>query len=691
MVERSRISTLTIDARGLVLDLSIGIAVAGILAAAAPAAVAASPQAVAGYPAVFFAPFQPNTALDMIFRLPGFTLDTGASVRGFGGAAGNVLVDGERPTSKDDPLDEVLRRIPAASVVRIELIRGGAPGVDMQGKTVLANIVRRPDTDLKVTVAVSGTRWYDDRTGRDLRVEVSKGFGETHVEGSLLLDRGIDDVTGNGTRTLRDPTGAITQTYAEHNAGNTYLYKATGAVETPLAGGRIRLNASLTSSPYRLWQDDRPEILPGPDVTDLYTKNLKTAEIGLRYDHDLGAKASTETVLLQQFGRYQQTDDFNAVGDFERFNLAKRTSETIGRTTVKYDPTASFSLRVGLEGDYNWLSDRTTYRVNGAPVVVPAANVQVTETRGEAFASGTWRATKTVTFEGGMHVEASRIAATGDVASRRTFVYPKPRIVVTWTPDAADQIRLRVEREVGQLNFDDFAAGQAALANSAVRPGNPNLTPQKDWVFEGAYERKVWGTADATLTLRHYSLTDIIDRAPVYSPSGVFDAPGNIGGGHKDEVVFALSLPTDRLLIPRGLITGSATWRWSSVIDPTTGIKRSISGLHPADAEIHFTQGLPALKATWGVDVYDQWRETYYRFDEIDTDKKKVYVSMFADFKPRPDMSFRIELENANGRGFSHARQIYVWPRSIAGPPSTDIRSLHTGRGIYLRIRKTFG
>ena len=689
----------------------------------------ASPQTIAGYPAVFFAPFQPNTALDMIFRLPGFTLDTGASVRGFGGAAGNVLVDGERPTSKDDPLDAVLRRIPAASVIRIELIRGGAPGVDMQGKTVLANIVRRPDGGLKLSVAVSGARWYDARTDRDLRVEISRAVGETRVEGSLALDRIIDDTAGNGLRTLRDATGTATRTYAEHNAGETYLYKATGAVETPLLGGKVRLNASLTSSPYRLLQVDDPLVgsggvvppppIPGggggkggwfsdpgprarpeayiapaaaiPSVVDLYGQNKKTAEIGLRYDHGLGAKASVETVLLQQFGRYRQTDDFSEVGDVQHFRLAKSTSETIGRTTVKFDPAASLSLRVGAEGDYNWLQDRTAYSVNGAPVVVPAANVRVTETRGEGFVSATWRPEPTMAIEAGLRVEASRIAVTGDVTSRRTFVYPKPRIVVTWTPDAADQIRLRVEREVGQLNFDDFVDGQAALANSAVRAGNPNLTPQKAWVFEGAYERKLWGAADATVTVRHYALTDVIDRAPVYSASGLFDAPGNIGGGHKNEVAFALTLPTDRLFIPRGLISGSATWRWSSVTDPTTGLRRPISGLHPADIEVHFTQGLPRLKTTWGVDVYDQWRETYYRFNEIDTDKKKVYVSLFADFKPRPDLSFRVELENASGRGYSHARQIYASPRNTAAPPMTDIRNLHTGRGIYLRIRKTFG
>ena len=73
----------------------------------------------------------------MIFRLPGFNLDTGDSgTRGFAGAAGNVLIDGDRPSSKSDSLDAVLRRISAGSVERIELIRGGAPGIDMQGRAV---------------------------------------------------------------------------------------------------------------------------------------------------------------------------------------------------------------------------------------------------------------------------------------------------------------------------------------------------------------------------------------------------------------------------------------------------------------------------------------------------------------------------------------------------------------------------
>src|SRR5688500_13475011 len=59
---------------------------------AAPATPSGS--GVIRYDPSFFAAFNPNTAGDMVLRLPGFALDTGAEVRGFAGAAGNVLIDG---------------------------------------------------------------------------------------------------------------------------------------------------------------------------------------------------------------------------------------------------------------------------------------------------------------------------------------------------------------------------------------------------------------------------------------------------------------------------------------------------------------------------------------------------------------------------------------------------------------------
>ena len=91
----------------------------------------------------FFQQFNPQTALDMVKHIPGFNLDTGDNVRGFGAGAGNVLIDGNRPTSKRGGIQDALLRVPASQVLRIELIRGSASTGEAAGQSIVANVIRK--------------------------------------------------------------------------------------------------------------------------------------------------------------------------------------------------------------------------------------------------------------------------------------------------------------------------------------------------------------------------------------------------------------------------------------------------------------------------------------------------------------------------------------------------------------------
>jgi outer membrane receptor protein involved in Fe transport len=664
-------------------------------------AVSTTPSpAITPYPASAFAAEQPSTALDLIKLLPGFVLDTGPQARGFGASAGNVLIDGARPASKDDGLEEILKRIPASSVVRIDVIRGGAPGIDMQGKTVLANVIRAGSSGATLSIAGSGTLMDNGVGTGSLRVEGSSKMGSMAFEGSLLVGKGFDDTVGHGPRTLASPTGATVLQAAETSRGAETDYKATAGVEGPALGGKLRVSASLFASSYDYSQADvltRPIAVKADEADN---SKQRTAEIGVRYERPLGPKARLEAFALQQFGESRYRADLFANSPdlfgastplgIETFRLSKETSESIVRSTITIQPTGGVSAQIGAEGDFNWLLDHTKYAFNGAPISLPAANVRVTEARGDAFATTTWSVLKTINLEAGLRLESSRITSTGDVGVGQTFVFAKPRFAATWSPDDADQVRLRVEREVGQLDFDDFAAGSASLANGAVRPGNPSLTPQQDWVYEAAYDHRFWRGAQITFTARHYELRDIIDRAPIYDPSGTYDAPGNIGSGFRDEAEIALTVPTDRLGVKNGTITALQTFRKTRVIDPTTGQPRPISGVSPYGGEIHFTQGLRRWKISWGFDVLNASVQTYYRFNEVDIDDLGTYEVLFAEYKPRADLIVRFEFHNLDGRSYRHVRELYDGPRGVAPSEGRDIRDLQGNRLFYLKVRKTF-
>jgi hypothetical protein len=681
---------------------------------APPAASQTETQGVIVYKPEFFADVRPSTAMDMIMRLPGFSFDGGDNVRGFAGAAGNVLIDGERPAAKTDSLNNILVRIPASQVERIEVIRGGAPGIDMQGKTVLANVVRKKGAGVTGVIAASTTHLDDGRMLGGLRVEGARRSGDKNLEGSLVIGGSLDDGAGDGPRRLRNADGSVRNSYMD-TEGDGVQTQLTGVYETPLLGGKLRANSMLLNDRFAYTSIDRFETPATGREVEQDLQKTRQGEFGLRYTRQLGPRTSFEAVGLQQLRSVHFVSNFAAGGSEQLFELDRRTGESIGRGVLRFNKSDKLSFETGGEFAFNWLRSRTGFSIDGAPLELPAANVRVEEKRGEGFGTVTWRPSPHYTLEGGLRVETSTITSEGDVTLEKTLVFPKPRVVFTWAPNDRNQLRARVEREVGQLNFGDFVAS-SSFNGSGVLAGNPDLNPEQAWVGELTYERRFWKDGAIVATLRHKALTDVIDRAPIFLDSDhdgvrdvndpndgvpdaadsddgpdVFDAPGNIGDGTSDEAALSLTLPLDRLGVKNGLLQGQGTWRVSAVTDPTTGEKRRISGQHPADIEVHFSQSLPKWKANWGVDLYGSWRERYWKLDRIETYDLGNYLVLFAEYKPRPDLSLRAEARNIGLRPFTQIFEAYHGPRSDTDALDSDRRDLKIGPIFYLRLRKTFG
>lgn len=642
-------------------------------------------QGVISYPASFFAAAQPNTAMDMIDRLPGFSFAGGDSVRGFAGGAGNVLIDGQRPTAKNDSLGNILRRIPATQIERIDLIRGSAPGIDMQGQTILANIVRKGGVQSTGVFAVAGNFMHDDREVYAMRIEGSRRNNGRTLEGGLFMGGFVDDGAGDGPITRRDAQGRIISQDRIDTEGDGQDTILTGAFETPLAGGKFKINGQLHNN--RFYYD---ELLPGIDGVQRDHDEQNRGELGLRYDRPLTSTLALESLLLQQLKSFDYTSLYKEPGSITVYENERTTGETIGRAVLRWNKSSTLSFETGIEGAYNWLDSESAYSENDTPIELPAANVKVNEKRGEIFANTTYKPWSPLTLEAGVRMEGSRLESSGDVDLEKTFTFIKPRAVATWSPNALNQLRVRVERQVGQLNFNDFTAS-SALSTGVISTGNPNLEPEHAWVFEAAYERRFWGNGAIVFTARHFEVTDAIDRAPIFTATGAFDSPANIGDGTKDEFEARLTLPLQKLGVTGGLLKGKLTYRDSQVTDPTTGEERELSDYRPVEYELNFTQDLSKYKVNWGVNVFSQWRETFYRFNQIQTYKLKTWVHPFLEYRPKPDLSIRFEIPNATARGFKQIRQVYAGPRNTSPLSFEEVRDLEFGRSFYIRLRKTWG
>ena len=654
--------------------------------AAPPPASVAEPNSVIAYPASFFAAQRPDTAYDMVLRVPGFVFDDGSAVRGLAGAAGNVLIDSQRPSSKTDDLVAILKRIPANQVARIDLIRGGQTGVDMQGKTVVANVIRKAGQGLSGAASVGQFTTGDGYTDPQTKLEGAwRGDGQ-RLDGSVLTFKGHDGSQGNGSRRILGPAGQTLDSSISRNAAPNWQYLANGAYERPFAGGRLRLNATLEDQPYRL--DASDNFVVRGRQRERMRQDLTDGELGGRYTRDLASGLSVEAFGLQHLNKTGVDSIFVTRADDQHFSLASTGGESVGRAVLHWRPSPALTIDAGGEYAYNWVRIRTSFSDNGAEIAIPAANVRVQEGRGEAFATATWRALSTLTVEAGARVETSTISSSGDVTLSKTLTFPKPRLLVAWSPTATDQLRVRIEREVGQLDFTSFAAS-ASLNGTGIVAGNPNLTPQQDWAYEVTYERHFWKDGVVALTARRLELSDVIDRAPVFAPSGVFDTPANIGEGSENDLVATFSLPLQRFGIAGGTLRGQGTWRDSSVTDPTTLARRRISGQHGADAELHFTQDLPRWNLAWGVDASTPFRERFFRFNEIDTNHQNPSWDIFADYKPRPDLTLRVQLYNKSD--YDVERDVFTGLRGRDPLNFRDQQRRRFGPVLFTRLRKTFG
>lgn len=642
-------------------------------------------QGISVYPASFFSEARPATAYDMVARLPGFTLEQSQStVRGFAGTAGNVLVDGARPTAKNDDLNAILARIPAASVERIEVIRGGAPGIDMQGKAVVANIVRRKE-GLEQTILTANLHYLGSGQWVPVAgIEYHGQSGGISYEVSLARTAQVwDDAPGNGYRVRIAPGGTPQYDRSVRTGIMRLGYSAHGDLTVPLWGGAWNNNFTLQTSNYPggvRYEGD------GGSRFDFISRK-RNGEFGSHWQGLVGA-VTLETLLLQRLGHEEISDTSASLTSSAAFLSENDTGESIARVTARYNLLSTLGLEAGGEAVYNFLDGHSSFVSNGTAIALPNANLSVNERRGEIFASASWQIVPSLSLEAGMRMEFSEIRSSGDTQNERSFSYPKPRALLAWAVDDKSQLRLRVEKVLGQLNFADFVAA-SNLSGFGVAAGNADLRPEQRWQFEAAIERHFWEKGALVFTVLHEEITDLRDFVPV---GGGLDAPGNVAHATSDKLAITGTIPLDFLGIKNGLLKPNVYWTTSSLIDPVTGERRRISNQRNINSYYEFTQDLEEWKSTWGLVVGTSFSRKTWRIAQVSRSAlhNSPYLEAFYSYKPTPDLKITLGANNFLPYRFELEQFNYPGPRHVASAPSYQNSFSRTQPRFYLEVRQTF-
>ena len=560
----------------------------------------------------------------------------------------------------------------------------------MQGQPVLANIVRTTGAALRGQAELSLARYGDGRTAPSLRASLSRDRGAARDEAAISLYRSVDDEKGKGPRVRTNADGTLRERaiYDERDGfrGGT----ASFSHEQPLWRGRLQLNASARRERERA-DTDLTFLVPLSGlqhVIELETKD--NFELGAGWSGTIGPALSLEFTAVQRFTRDDATEHSDEAGATEDVAERGRGGESVARVLLRLQASPAWTLEGGAEGAYNFLDSRAALAADGVPIPLPAANVRVSERRGELFGAAIWRASARFSAEAGLRFEASRLVQTGDSSLTKSLAFPKPRLVLTWSPARETQWRARIERTVSQLDFGDFVSS-TSLTSSTITAGNADLEPQRVWTASLAWERRFAGNGALVLTARHEWISHTLDRVGVIGPGYAFDAPGNVGAGGKTKIEADLSLPLDRIGIAGGLLKVDLGYRWTHVIDPTTGQARRISGEEPIDGEIHFTQDRPALGVRWGLDYVVAKDEREYRFDEIRRTRIAGRLSAFVECRPAAAWTVRAFAENLTGRPVERDRAIFAGARADRPLRYVEVRRLATRPLVGLLVRRDFG
>jgi hypothetical protein len=355
----------------------------------------------------FFAAQRPNTALDMINRVPGFVADDGSGARGFEGAVGNILINGSRPASKNDKGTNVLGRTPANQVDHIELIRGGAPGIDMQGYGVVVNVVLKKGVSRQSILTLNAVLFDggEDVYGGSYQFTSTNGDRSWGV--TLSDSTSTSDSNGVGRNVRHDGAGRLIRDEAFINDSYGGGRSIRGNYAGPVAGGKLEATARWGVNDWRSWQELGSPTSFRRSASD---EESTSGELGLTYIRPMTPGWTLESRAIHSFESFDNayTSDetlSTAPAPQQRFTADGDSSESILRSLVRYEGVQALTIEAGGEAAYNMLDVVQAFTVGGVAVPLPSASVKVEEVRGEAFGKATWRVNPKLTLEGGLRLE----------------------------------------------------------------------------------------------------------------------------------------------------------------------------------------------------------------------------------------------------------------------------------------------
>ena len=629
----------------------------------------------------YFEQFNITNANDALKRIPGVESigsrnsenyePGGSRKRGFGSSGTQILINGERQSSKSNSIIKTLERINADSLIRIEVIRGSEAGLDVRSEGVIVNIIA--DSSLSKSSGTWSTA-LGFLTSGDSNWRGTASWATKIKNTDLVL--GLERIGDLNSRKYNEFTVDQEQSLLYLRLRETIEYQSGNRINLDL-NSKINDKNTLRINTL-VWFDGKensPQIQEYFLPTDIKNENFYKKinwdrkenndgwEFGGDWEHQINKNNSFKLrVVLTE----ENEDQIDISFLDDTINSYKNSSETNNRKENERIIRLSFnrligkssSLEYGVESAYNKL-DRTFNLIyldsDGKQTSAGLINTsgEVEEDRYEGFLSYNLPLSNKIRAELALNYEWSEISQSGDVNLSREFQYWKPRIDLKWDYKENRQLRLNIERNVGQINFDDFISSFDQFEET-IRAGNPDLKPETSWELKLEHEWRLPNDG-GVITLKGLAseIDGPVDRLPIDGYAGI----GNLGSGERTQARIDGSIRINELL-KGGVFRFMGYLQSTEVNDPVTNIKRDFSWYKRWETMIGIRQDVPGGKYNWGImyrsqsqfNIYDPY--LWGRFAQDPT------VGFVFTAKINPQLNLNLMAKNIIGTNFGFGRKL---------------------------------
>ena len=633
------------------------------------------------YEKEYFEQFNITNVNDALKRIPGVenigsrnsqSYEPGSNKkRGFGSSGTQILINGERQSSKSNSIIKTLERINADSLIRIEVIRGSEAGLDVRSDGVIVNII--VDSSLsKSSGTWSAALGYLTSGDSNWR---GTGSWATKIKNTDLV-LGLERIGDLNSRKYNEFTVDQEQSLLYYRLRETIEYQSSNRVNIDL---NSKLNDKSTIRINTLvWfngKENAPQIQeyfsPSDTNNKAFYKKINWDrredndgwEFGGDWEHQINKNHSLKLrVVLTEENEDQNDISFlddteNSYNNSTETNIRKE-NERIIRLSFNKLIDKNSSLEYGFESAYNKLNRIFNLRFFDSNSIETNAGLintsgLVEEDRYEGFLSYNLPLSEKIRAELALNYEWSEISQSGDVNLSREFKYWKPRIDIKWDYKKNRQIRFNIERNVGQINFDNFISSYDQFEET-IRAGNPDLRPETSWKFKLEHEWRLPNDGGViTLKGSAREIDGPVDRLPIDGYAGI----GNLGSGERTKATIDGSIRINKLL-QGGVFRFSGYLQSSEVIDPVTNIKRDFSWYKRWQTMIGLRQDVPGGKYSWGLTYRSQSQFNIYdpylwgRFAQDPT------LSFGFTAKINPRLNFNFIAKNILDTNFGFGRKL---------------------------------